>query len=227
MPRKKQNRPFFEIPKALNYHPEVGKFARERHGGFRGKEEFLILAKAACDPDAFSGFRYGKPLVESFGKIYARQPDDVLEFMCIVRKILNKWDKTQSGTVIKYLCKHQFVPLDERKAEYNASGKRIVVIVKNKLDNREERIPTGHLSDDKINGLLFPKCVFPDSLLDKELATLLKVNTDSVKKARQELNRIGREIEFWDNPEIVNYMKTGIMTAQCERLWEAYGKGKK
>ncbi len=227
MPQRKKSRPFFEIHDALNFHPEVGKFARERPAVFRGKEEFLILVKAACDPVSFSGYRYGKSLFESFGKIYARQPDDVLAFMCVVRKILNKWDRTQSGAVIKYLCKHRLVPIDERKAEYDASGRRIAVIVKTILNKKEERIPVSNLSEAEINGMMFPKCVHPDSLHDKELATLLKANTDSVKKARQLLNRIGREFEFWNNPEVVNYMKTGIKTAKYERLWEAYAKGKK
>jgi hypothetical protein len=166
-------------------------------------------------------------LPEAFWKIYVRQPDDVLAFLCVVRKILNKWNKTQAGTVIQYLCKNELVQVEDREAEHDASGNRIAVIVKNKLDNREERIPVSHLSDDKANGILFPKCVHVGSLLDKELATLLKVNTDSVKKARQELSRIGYEIEFWNHPATVNYMKTGVVTPELKRLRKAYSKGKK
>jgi hypothetical protein len=226
MPQKKKTYSFFTIQDALNFHPDVRGFASKRPGVFRGKEEFFVLVNAACDPDCFS-CRYGKPTVEAFGKIYSRQPDDVLAFMCVVRRILLKWERTQFGAVIKFFCKGVNAQLEDRTAERDASGKRVAVNVKSRLDGREHRIPLPDLTDEKLNGFFWPKIAHVSSLLDKELAALLKVNTASVKKARQELNRISYEIAYWNNPAVVNYQKTGIVTPELKRLTKNYSKGKK
>jgi len=223
MPQKKKSRTFHGIHHVLNYHPEVGKFARERPGVFGDKEEFLVLVKAAIEPWFFHS---ENKLLESFGRIYSRWPDDVLAFMCVVRKVLNKRGKTQAGTVMKFLCNHDTVSIESRRQVYDNGGKCVAITVKNLLDDGEKRISVINLHPDKIRELSHPKLKVVDSLLDKELAALLKVNSESVKKARQELGRISGEIAFWDNPEIVDYMKTGKMTPECERLWEAYTKGK-
>jgi len=228
MPQKKKRQLFHGIHYALNYHPEVGKFARERPGVFMGREEFRILITAAVEPFRFNLIRSERNFIESFGKIYARQPDDVLEFLCLVRKILKKWDKTQAGQVLKFLhTTGRTLSVENREKAYNKDGKCIAVIVKNILNDSEKRITVANLSEAGILNLLLPQFIETDSLQDKELATLLKVKVESVKKARQQIARTDREIEFWENPAMVNYMKTGIITPEVQALWNSKSKGKK
>lgn len=219
MPRIKKSQEFYGIHHALNFHPDVKKFAEQRPGVFGGKEEFSILVEAATRPFFFTNLRLGKKLVESFGRIYARQPDDVLEFMRLVRKIASKMDKTESGKVRTFLLTHQTVFLDSRRPHYDLSGNLVEVIVRDKLYDKEKHVPVSNLTPDKVDELLRQKLVAVASLTDKEIAILLNVKPESVKKARQSIIRQDRQIAFWENPDFVRYMQTGIVTAKLKRFW--------
>lgn len=227
MPQRKKRQVFYGIHNALLYHPEVIKFAAKRPGMFRVKEEFLVLVKAAAQPRYFTNFRSPSDFISSFGQIYTRQPDDVLDFMRLIRRIFAKWDKTQAGKVILFCFSHRSAIVESRREDLDEKGNRIAIIVKSNLDGTEKRIPVSNLPPEKIQELLIPKIRDKDSLLDKELATLLSVNPDSVKKARQVISRLEKQMEFWENPEVVNFIKTGIMTLGCKRLVLARGKAKK
>ena len=140
---------------------------------------------------------------------------------------MSKWRKTESGKVREFLLTHQTVFVDNRRPVYDDNGNCVAMIVKSKLDDTEERISVSNLTSDKINELTRSKLVAVSSLLDKEIATLLNVKPESVKKARQSIARQDEQIAFWENPEVVRYMQTGIITPKLKRIWRMRAKGKK
>ena len=226
MPQVRPVQQFFGITRALNYHPLIRKFAAKQPGTFRGKEEFTSLAKVACDPNFFIHSHRREKLLRAFGVIYARQPDDVLDFMRLVRNILSKWEATQMGKVIRFCYEHQTTFVEERRRQYDGNGKLVSVIVKHKLWGKEKTISVSNLPPDEAEKLSYAKLVAIGSLQDKELAKLLDVKTESVKKARQYIARTDKEMAYWEHPEVVRYQKTGQVTAELQSLWEARRKGK-
>jgi hypothetical protein len=227
MPQKKKSQEFFGIHHALAFDPAVKKFAAQRPGVIRGTKELSIVTEAATREFFFADLSFTKKRVVSFGRIYARQPDAVLDFMRLVRKIMSKWRKTESGKVKEFLLTHQTVFVDNRRPIYDDNGNCIAMIVKSKLDDTEERISVSNLTPDKVDELTRSKLVAVSSLLDKEIATLLNVKPESVKKARQSIARQDKQIAFWENPEVVRYMQTGIITPKLKRIWRMRSKGKK
>ena len=227
MPQIKKARKLFSIEKALIFHPDITKFASKNLGVFMGKEEYMILAKVACLPMEWRGLRFPPDLLERFGKMYSKNPDEVIAFLGTARSVLLKWQKTQAGKVLKFLCRENFTVVEQRSAVRNSEGERIAVIVENLLNGKKKRIPLNGLSEGEMNGAMFPMYAAIDSLSDKELGILWGASADSVKKARQEAANIAHEIEYWDHPAVVAFMKTGQMSPQLIEAQKAYFKGKK
>jgi hypothetical protein len=225
MPQKKRAIRFSDLSTALLFHPEVGKFTREREGGFRDREEFKVLIKVAENPRTFSQLE--KKSFELFTQVYARQPDDVLDFMTIIRKILKKWETTQAGAVIKSCCKRRSIQVDKRRVVEDEEGKFATVIIRSLFDDSEKRISVIGFHPEKVNALLTPTFKAWETLLDKELAILLRVSAESVKKARQELARIDMEIAYWEHPAVVKFYQDGVVTQEYGRVWSEYSKRKK
>ncbi|HTX21152.1 MAG TPA: hypothetical protein VMD27_04705 [Candidatus Aquilonibacter sp.] len=225
MPRVKTSQQFVGLHLAILYHQEVRKFAAKAAGKIHGKEEYLVLIRVAMTPYFFADAHW-QAHVKSFGRIYARQPDEVLDFMRLVRNILSKWNRTQAGKVIKFCYEHRTAIVEERRRQYDNNGKLTAIIVRDKLWDKEKTIPVSNLPADEAEKMAFPKLVAVGSLLDKDLAKLLDVKTDSVKKARQEIARIDKEMAYWEHPAVVHYMKTGEITPELKRLQEARRKGK-
>ena len=227
MPQVKPSQQYFGIDLALLYHVGVRTFAQKRPAVFRGKDEYLILIKAAANPLFFSRLTVENNLLQPFASIYARQPGDVLAFMSVVRKIISKWHKTQAGKVIEFSYTNMTVAVEVRKRVCDDNRKLIAVIVKNKLTDVERTISVKNLSPEESENCLFPRLRAVHSLGDKELATLLNVKTDSVKKARQSIVCMNREMAMWEPSEVVQYMKTGVITPELKLLWKTRRKGKK
>jgi len=217
----------FSIEKALIYHPDVRKFAAEHPTAFRGKDHYLVLAKMACFSVYYQGLLLKPELLEKFGRLYSYQPDETIEFLSVARSIVLKWEKTQAGKVIKFLCRRASIPIETRQAVLNPKGERIALIIKHRLTGETKKISLEKLSEAEINGAMFSTSVPIASLLDKELSQLLNVPADSIKKARQELAKIAHEIAFWDNDIVAYFMQTGVELPELAALREAYSKGKK
>jgi len=227
MPQKKQRQELLGIHHVLPFHREIKKFAMKNPGLIRGTKEFQVVFEAASLAFFFADMRFTKKRIVYFGQSYMRNPDAVLELMRSIRRILSKWRKTESGKVREFLLTHQTVFVDNRRPVYDDNGNCVAMIVKSKLDDTEERISVSNLTSDKINELTRSKLVAVSSLLDKEIATLLNVKPESVKKARQSIARQDEQIAFWENPEVVRYMQTGIITPKLKRIWGMRAKGKK
>jgi hypothetical protein len=226
MPQKKRSQEIFGIHRALAFNPEVKKFAMRWPGVIQGTRELAIVFKAVTQKFFFADLSSRKKDVVSFGRIYAREPDAVLDLMKIVRKILAKWQSSEAGIVKVFLLTHQTVSIDQRRQEFDKNGDCVAIIVKSKLDDSQECIRVSSLPHDKINELTYSKLAAVSSLLDKEIATLLNVKPESVKKARQSIARQDEQIAFWENPEVVRYMQTGVITPKLKRIWKMRLNGK-
>src|SRR5579884_2790572 len=174
MPRKKATQRLFGLYRPILYHPETGKFAIKVKGKILGKDEYLVLINAAIKPDFFTN-NYWKEDVKSFGRIYARCPDDVLAYLCLVRKILAKWQRTVVGKVIIFCYTHSTVPITERKIKSDSSGKPTIIVETDKIWGTEKEIPKSSLPLDKkeeMEKMTRPELVPVSSLSDKDLAKL-------------------------------------------------------
>ncbi|MGA3269357.1 MAG: hypothetical protein ABSE16_21400 [Verrucomicrobiota bacterium] len=227
MPQKKKSQEFFGIHHALAFHPDIKRFAEQRPGVIRGTKELKTIFEAATREFFFLNFRPGNESLLSFGKIYARHPDDVLDLMKLIRNILSKWRKSKSGIVRVFLLTHRTVFVEKCAPIYDDNGSCIAVIVKSLLDDTEKRISVPNLTADKLDEFMCARLVAVDSLLDKQIATLLNVKPESVKKARQAIARQDEQIAFWQNPEVVRYMQTGVITPKLKHIWRMRAKGKK
>jgi len=232
MPRIKKEREFFPIEFALLYQPEITHFAAKNLGIFRGFEEYKILVNFACHPLHRRGLSVNKQLLENFARLYSRTPDAVIEFLIVARSVLNKWGNTKAGKVIIFLCRHNLIPIEDRHVVYDSNGARISVSIINKFNGRKKTVSFDNKTDDEISRLSFPKMAHAGTLSDKEIATLLElevvgINSEIVKKARQELAKIYHEIKFWRNPTVIEYYKTGVKTEELELIAAQYLKGKR
>ena len=70
-----------------------------------------------------------------------------MKFLGIARSVVLNWDRTKSGTVIKYLCRHATVPIETRKVNWDSNGNLISVNVKHRLTGAEKRISLKNLSE--------------------------------------------------------------------------------
>ncbi len=227
MPRIKKDRVPFSIETALVFQPEITKFANRKRGIFLGRDEYKTMAEFACHPLHRKGLSVRTGLLDHFGRLYSTRPDDVIEFLQLARRILNKWETTQAGKIIRFLCKHTLSPIDDRNIIYDATGNPIEVEIINKINRKRRRISFKNKTEQEIDKLQFPQLVTVNSLSDKELSVILDVKPDSVKKARQEMAKISHEVKYWNNQVVSEYMRTGIKSPELAAITDEYLKGKK
>ncbi len=168
-------------------------------------------------------------LLEKFGKLYSANPDKVIEFLVLARGIINKWETTKTGKVIKFLCERILVAVEEREIIYDSEG-QLEAIFTHKLKDKRRKVSFKDKSQEEINRLSVPHLAHVGALSDKEVSKLLEdseISPDTVKKARQELAKIYRQDKFLRNPAIIEFYKTGIKTKEYETTVAEYWKGKK
>ena len=111
---------------------------------------------------------------------------------------------------------------------YDDKGNPVTVTITNKLNDTKKTISIPPAATaDEIRSYATGKFVPISGLIDKELAIVLDVDADSVKKARQAITEMSTEMEYWESPEVVHYQKTGIVTPALKKRWEERRKGKK
>ena len=231
MPRRRKEHQFFSIETALIYQREITLFYLKHSGKFRGLQEYQTLINFACHSLHRNGLPVRKELLENFGRLYSRSPDATIEFLIIARGILKKWESTKTGKVIKFLCSHNLIPIEDRKIYYNSDGDPISVIFMNKLTGKTRKDSLANKSVDEVDRLSFPRLVHVGSLSDKEVAKILEsegdISSEIVKKARQELANIFHEIKFLKNPDVRDFGKTGIKTEAYQVALTEYLKREK
>jgi hypothetical protein len=226
MPQRKRPLQFFGMHHAFAFHPEIKKFSARHPGVLDGVGELEIILRIAANRYAFAASSTADRRLIAFWRIYQRDPNAILKLMLLLRKILSQWEKTESGKVKNFLLTHRATPIDKRTPIIDDNGNCTAVVAKRLLDDTERTFPTTGLSSNNVNKLMYPEYVHVGSLLDKEIATLLKVKPESVKKARQFIARLNEKLAYWQHPEVIKYQKTGMVTPELKRLLKPQSKGK-
>lgn len=232
MPRRKNEHYYFPLETALLFHPEVTKFTLKNGGVFRAREEYDVLTKLAFHSIHRRGMSVGRELLDSFGRLYSRSPDAVIEFLALARRIIKKWETTKSGKVIMFLCSKSAIPIEDREFIYDADDLQTGIVFINRFNGRKRRISFENKSNEERDKLSFPQLMHVGRLSDKELARILEaeeepISPEIIKKARQEMAQIYHEIKHLNNPAVRAHGATGIRTKEYEQALAIYLKGKK
>ena len=110
MPRLKKTQEFYGLHLAIA--PELEKHIGKR--GYAGlgifhRETTLLLLRIASRPETLTYYQRHADKIKSFGSLYAKHPDAVLDILCFIRKTLADWRKEQAGFVRMFLRTHSFV----------------------------------------------------------------------------------------------------------------------
>jgi hypothetical protein len=218
MPRRKKTQQFYGTHFALAFHPEVKRLSAKHPGAIAGAEELRTVLEVAQDRYAFENSSKAARLIPAFGKIYRKDPDAILKFMLLLRRILSQWEKTEAGRVKKFLLTSRTTFIDRRIPVIDDKGNSTAIVVKSLLGHENKTVSTKGLSFEEVNNLYYSKLVHVGTLQDKEIAMLLNVKTESVKKARQSIAVLDARLAIWEHPEVKKFHRTGKRTPKLERF---------
>jgi hypothetical protein len=108
MPRKKTPQEFYGLHLALA--PELGEYINARgYIGIFHRTTTLLLLRIARHPEILSYYQRHADDIKSFGSLFTKHPDEILDVLCFMRKTLAEWKKDQAGFIRIFLRTHATV----------------------------------------------------------------------------------------------------------------------
>jgi hypothetical protein len=108
MPRKKIFQEFYGLHLALA--PELGEYINSRgYNGIFHRTTTLLLLRIARHPEILSSYQHRADDIKSFGSLFTKHPDAVLDVLSFMRKTLAEWKKDQAGFIRIFLRTHATV----------------------------------------------------------------------------------------------------------------------
>ena len=108
MPRRKIVQEFYGLHLALAQ--ELGKYISSRgYVGIFHRTTTLLLLRIAEHPHILSSYQNCADDIKSFGSLFTKYPDEVLDVLSFMRKTLAEWKKDQAGFIRIFLRTHATV----------------------------------------------------------------------------------------------------------------------